>query len=228
MRGVEDYLGQIKRLEEDGRRCTATLLSKTLGVSLPSASEMLKRLAEERYVQRDGDGTVTLTAEGRPLAFRVLLRHRLVERLLTEVMGMPWFEVHAEAHRIEHAVSARVEEALAQTLDFPDYCPHGLPMCPIDQRSLRRLDSIEASEEVGVAQISEIEESLLAYLDSLGVKPGLVIKVLEIAPSGGPFTLATDSGTVTLGKEVTGYVQVCPPDEVDWIERRAGVGRGRS
>src|SRR5256885_13267980 len=78
VRGVEDYLQQIKRLEEGGQRCTATVLAQNLGVSLPSASEMLKRLAEEGYLEREKDGAIHLTTHGRPLAHMVLRRHRLV------------------------------------------------------------------------------------------------------------------------------------------------------
>lgn len=221
MRGVEDYLGQIKRLEEEGRRATATLIAKSLGVSLPSASEMLKRLGEEGYITRSDDGTVLLTPEGRPLAHTVLLRHRLVERLLTDVLGMPWHEVHSEAHRLEHAISARVEEALAQRLGFPEFCPHGHPMCPIDPRDLRSLSQTEADEEVGIAQISETEESILTYLDDIGVRPGQNIKVLTDPGGGGPMRLETSSGTVSLGREAAGYVHVCPIEQTEWVDRRS-------
>lgn len=222
MRGLEDYLGQIKRLEEDGQRCTATLLSQTLGVSLPSTSEMVKRLAREGYLERDKQGTITLTPLSRPLAHRVLRRHRLVERLLTDMLGMPWHEVHQEAHRVEHAVSSRVEEHLAQSLGFPEYCPHGHPICPVDRRSIRPLDSVEEGEEVAIAQISEIKEELLTFLDKVGVRPGAIIKILEVGPFGGPLTLETEVGTNSLGREVAALVQVCDPSEADWINRKAG------
>src|SRR3954453_21978395 len=100
MRGVEDYLEEIKRLEEDEERTTATVLARTLEVSLPSASEMLKRLAGEGYLTREKDGTIQLTPEGRRLAHTILRRHRLVERLLTDKLGMAWYEVHSEAHKL--------------------------------------------------------------------------------------------------------------------------------
>lgn len=220
-RGVEDYLGQIKRLEEDGQRCTATILAQSLGVSLPSASEMLKRLVEEGFVDRKQDGSIILTPEGRPLAHQTLRRHRLVERLLTDVLGMPWHEVHGEAHRLEHAITHRVEAHLAETLRFPEYCPHGHPICPVDRRSLRPLGSVAAGEEVGVAQISEMKEDLLNYLDKQGVQPGSMVKVIESAPFEGPMTLETSAGRVTLGRDVAIHVHVCDPGEVDWINRHS-------
>jgi DtxR family Mn-dependent transcriptional regulator len=221
VRGVEDYLGQIKRLEEGGQRCTSTMLAHDLGVSLPSASEMLKRLTKDGYVERAPDGSINLTIHGRRLAHTVLRRHRLVERLLTDILAMPWHEVHGEAHRLEHAISKRVEEHLAKALGYPEYCPHGHPICPVDHRELRRLDAVEAGEEVGVALISEMKEELLAYVDRLGVRPGAVVKVVDTEPQSGPLTLESDAGRVLLGREVAAYVQVCDPDDVDWLNRRA-------
>ena len=221
-RGVEDYLAQIKRLEEDGQRCTATILAQSLGVALPSASEMLKRLAADAYLKRQKDGSVHLTPAGRRLAHIVVRRHRIVERLLTDLLGMPWHEVHGEAHRLEHAISNRVEERLMTTLGFPEYCPHGHPICPLDQRTLRPLDTVKPGDEIGIAQISEIKEDLLAYLDQIGIRPGTIVKVLE-APEFSPLTIETDVGQVTVGREVAAYVQVCEPEEADWIHKRSTV-----
>jgi DtxR family transcriptional regulator, Mn-dependent transcriptional regulator len=221
VRGQEDYLGQIKRLEEGGQRCTSTMLAHDLGVSLPSASEMVKRLSKDGYVERTGDGAIRLTIHGRRLAHTIVRRHRLVERLLTDILAMPWHEVHGEAHKLEHAISKRVEEHLAKALGFPEYCPHGHPICPVDNRDLRRLDAVTAGEEVGVAQISEIQEELLAYMDRLGVRPGATVKVVETAEPGAPMTLESDAGRVMLGSEAAAYVQVCAPEEVDRLNRRA-------
>ncbi|MBW3593962.1 MAG: metal-dependent transcriptional regulator, partial [Actinobacteria bacterium] len=185
MRGVEDYLEEIKRLEEDGERITATVLARILEVSLPSASEMLKRLAGEGYLTREKGGAILLTPEGRRLAHTMLRRHRLVECLLVEKLGMEWHEVHSEAHKIEHAISARVEEAMAKALDYPDYCPHGHPICPVDLRPLRRLSDLEAGEAGLVAQISELTEDVLPYLDQIGIRPGAEVRVKDIAPLEG-------------------------------------------
>lgn len=211
MRGVEDYLEEIKRLEEDGDRITATVLARTLEVSLPSASEMLKRLAAEGYLSREKGGTILLTPEGRRLAHTMLRRHRLVECLLVQTLGMAWHEVHAEAHKIEHAISARVEEAMAKSLDYPDYCPHGHPICPVDLRKLRRLTELDAGESGVVAQISEVKEAVLPYLDSIGIRPGAAVSVKDIAPLEGPMTVETDSGITSLSREVATLVRVAAP-----------------
>jgi DtxR family transcriptional regulator, Mn-dependent transcriptional regulator len=211
MRGVEDYLEEVKRLEEDGERITATVLARTLDVSLPSASEMLKRLAGEGYLIREKGGAILLTPEGRRLAHTILRRHRLVECLLVEKLGMAWHEVHGEAHRLEHAVSARVEEAMAKALDYPDYCPHGHPICPVDLRSLRRLSELEAGEGGEVAQISELKEEVPPYLDSIGIRPGVHVSVKDIAPLEGPMTIETEEGPTSLGRELAALIRVLAP-----------------
>ena len=208
MRGVEDYLEEIKRLEEDGERITATVLARILEVSLPSASEMLKRLAGEGYLTRAKGGEILLTPEGRRLAHTMLRRHRLVECLLTDKLGMAWHEVHGEAHRLEHAVSARVEEAVAKALGYPDYCPHGHPICPVDLRRTRRLTELEPGERGEVAQVSELKEEVLPYLDGLGIRPGVRVSVKDAAPLEGPFTVETEEGVASIGRELAALVRV--------------------
>ena len=212
MRGVEDYLEEIKRLEEDGERITATVLAGILEVSLPSASEMLKRLASEGYLTREKGGAINLTPEGRRLAHTMLRRHRLIECLLVDSLGMAWYEVHGEAHRLEHALSARVEEAMAKALDYPDYCPHGHPICPVDLRSLRRLSALEPGESGVVGQISELKEDVLPYLDKIGIRPGVELRVKDIAPLEGPMTVETPTGITPVGRELANLVRVTAPE----------------
>jgi DtxR family transcriptional regulator, Mn-dependent transcriptional regulator len=207
VRGVEDYLEEIKRLEEEGERITATVVAGILEVSLPSASEMLKRLASEGYLTREKTGTIWLTPEGRRLAHTILRRHRLIECLLVQKLGMAWYEVHQEAHRIEHAISARVEEAMAQALDYPDLCPHGHPICPVDLRQLKRLSLFDAGESGVIAQISENDE-VLAYLDQIGVRPGGEVSVKDVAPLEGPLTIETEDGITPLGRELASLVRI--------------------
>jgi DtxR family Mn-dependent transcriptional regulator len=213
MRGVEDYLEEIKRLEEDGERITATVIAGILEVSLPSASEMLKRLASEGYLRREKTGAIVLTPEGRRLAHTMLRRHRLIECLLVKQLGMAWYEVHSEAHRLEHALSARVEEAMAKALDYPDYCPHGHPICPVDLRALRRLTELEPGETGMVAQISELKEDVLPYLDTIGIRPGVTVSIKDLAPLEGPMTIETDVGPTSLGRELAGLVRVSAAGE---------------
>jgi DtxR family Mn-dependent transcriptional regulator len=208
MRGVEDYLEEIKRLEEDDERITATILAGILDVSLPSASEMLKRLAGEGYLSREKGGTILLTPEGRRLAHTMLRRHRLIECLLVQKLGMAWYEVHGEAHRLEHALSARVEEAMAKALEYPDYCPHGHPICPVDMRELRRLGDLDVGDSGVVAQISELKEDVLPYLDKIGIRPGVRVGIKDVAPMDGPLTVDTPEGPTPVGRKIAALVRV--------------------
>jgi len=121
---------------------------------------------------------------------------------------MAWHEVHGEAHKIEHAISARVEEAMAKSLDYPDYCPHGHPICPVDLRKLRRLTELEAGEKGTIAQISEVKEAVLPYLDSIGIRPTAEVAVKDIAPLEGPMTVETEAGITSLSREVAALVRV--------------------
>jgi DtxR family transcriptional regulator, Mn-dependent transcriptional regulator len=211
MRGVEDYLEEVKRLEEDGERITATVLARILDVSLPSASEMLKRLAGEGYLLREKGGAILLTPEGRRLAHTMLRRHRIIECLLVQKLGMAWYEVHSEAHKLEHALSARVEEAMAKALDYPDYCPHGHPICPVDLRELSRLNELEPGSAGIVAQISELKDDVLPYLDKIGIRPGVRLTVKDLAPMEGPMTVETEEGVTPVGPELAALIRVSAP-----------------
>ena len=128
MRGVEDTEKKIERLEEEGERITATVVAGILEVSLPSTSEMLKRLASEGYLTREKTGTILLTPEGRRSADTILRRHRLIECLLVQKLGMAWYEVHQEAHRIEHADLGRGSRKLWRRLSTtPTFAPTAIP-----------------------------------------------------------------------------------------------------
>jgi DtxR family Mn-dependent transcriptional regulator len=121
---------------------------------------------------------------------------------------MAWHEVHGEAHKLEHAISARVEEALAKALDYPDYCPHGHPICPVDLRELHRLNDMQPGESGVVSQISELKEDVLPYLDKIGIRPGIRLTVKDLAPLEGPMTVETESGMTSLGRELAALVRL--------------------
>jgi len=143
------------------------------------------------------------------------------------VLGMPWHEVHREADRLEHAISSRVEEHLAAALGYPEYCPHGHPICPVDRRDLRPLEDLRAGERAAVAQISEMSQELLAYLDQIGIRPGTVLTMVEAAPFEGPLIFEGTDGPVTVGREVATNVRVCDPAQAEWINNRATAITGR-
>ena len=129
---TEEYLEAIYRLEKEGPGVTTSGLASELGISPASVSGMLKKLSSEGYVDHQPRGDARLTQKGLAVAVRVIRRHRLAECLLTDMLKMSWDEVDAEACRLEHAISARVEDRLVAILGDPKVCPHGHPIPPSD------------------------------------------------------------------------------------------------
>jgi len=102
---------------------------------------------------------------------------------------------------------------MAKALDYPDYCPHGHPICPVDLRALRRLSELLPGEKGAVAQISELKEDVLPYLDKMGIRPGVTVSVKDVAPMEGPITIETEVGPTSLGRELAGMVRVGPSED---------------
>jgi DtxR family Mn-dependent transcriptional regulator len=125
---VEDYLETIYELEESGIPVMRARLVERLGVSAPTVSETVARLEREGYVALDEQRLVQLTDRGRAAATGVMRRHRLAERLLVDLLQVPWHQVHEEAHRLEHAISETLEPYLVKALGDPGSCPHGNPI----------------------------------------------------------------------------------------------------
>lgn len=125
---VEEYLETIFHLEESGIPAMRARLVERLGVSAPAVSEQVRRLEREGYVELAADRTLGLTPAGRGYATAIVRRHRLAERLLVDVLGLPWHQVHEEAGRLEHAISPVLEARLVAVLDDPATCPHGNPI----------------------------------------------------------------------------------------------------
>src|ERR671936_133725 len=142
---VQDYLKAIYRLESSGRRVTTSALAAQMRVSAPSATAMTKRLAELGLVERRPYKGVALTENGRRGALEVLRHHRLLERYLADRLGLTIDEVHAEADRLEHALSEELEAKIDEELGYPTHDPHGDPIpdaaLRVERSQLRRLDS---------------------------------------------------------------------------------------
>src|SRR5215469_3574974 len=121
----EDYLKAIAEAEAEGETVIPATLAHWLKVTRPAVTFALKRLRKDRLVSVKTDGHIQLTSEGRAIAERTIIRHHLIERTLSEIFGMAWYEVHDEAERLEHAVSPAFERKLAERLGHKDLCPHG-------------------------------------------------------------------------------------------------------
>jgi DtxR family Mn-dependent transcriptional regulator len=125
---AEDYLKEIYKLQTEQGRATTSALAERVGVSPPSATAMLKKLAELKLVRHERYHGVTLTRAGEKAAIEVIRHHRLLEQYLSETLGMPVEKVHAEADRLEHALSEELEARIDESLGFPTRDPHGDPI----------------------------------------------------------------------------------------------------
>ena len=204
---LEEYLEAIHELEEEGTDAIQARLAERLGHSAPSVSEMVRRLRNEGYVEPAGRAgstkAVHLTTKGRKLAESVVRKHRLAERLLTDVIGLPWNKAHVEACRWEHVISDEVEERLVELLEHPTTCPHGNP---IPGSGTARSDLVALSESAPgdairlerVTEMIEIDMDSLTYLSDHKFTPGAGAVVRSKAPDG-TMTLELDEGTIALG-----------------------------
>jgi len=189
---IEEYLESIYKLQARGFRVIGARLAEDLGVSAPTVTEMVKRLRREDFVSVGNDREIVLTERGRDAAEVLIRRHRLSERLLTDILGMTWAEAHEEACKFEHVISPAVEAHLARVLDYPTTCPHGNPIPGSGQVSetLVRLSDAQAGAR-GVLRCIEGEDGeLLGYVQGLGLIPGTTLAVGDFAPMEGPVRIA--------------------------------------
>lgn len=190
----EEYLEAIYRLEREGPGVSNSSLASELGVAPASVSGMLKKLAAEGFIEHEARGGVILTRKGLETAVRVVRRNRLAEVFLTQILGLRWDEVYEEACKLEHAISARVEQRLVEILGDPKFCPHGHPIPPADLSEPSYIGLPVAQLDVGdrakLHSVTEQMTELLRYLSQIGLERGTEIEVVEKAPLGGPITIA--------------------------------------
>src|SRR5215813_9160138 len=165
----EDYLKAIAEAEAEGQHVIAATLAHRLSVTRPAVTFALKRLTKDGLVTVKSDGTIRLTSQGREIAERTIVRHHLIERMLSEMFGMEWYEVHDEAERLEHAVSPAFEAKLLERLGSKGTCPHGnwvLPETPEERAKRGRILLSEAREDAGYTVVSlyERDPKLLLFL----------------------------------------------------------------
>ena len=200
----ENYLKAIAEAESEGEAVIAATLARWLTVSAPAVAMAIKRLKRDGLIRVSKDGQICLTPAGRDIANRLLNRHHLIERMLTEIFGMEWYKVHEEAEQLEHAVSADFERRLQEKLGSGEACPHGNRVqrdTPQDRRSrgLKPLYEVEAELDARVVSVFERDRRLLEYLNGLGVHPGAVIRTLA-RNYDETLTLGIDGRAVQLGK----------------------------
>jgi len=180
----EDYLKAILEAESEGRQVIPAVLAHWLQVSAPAVTMALKRLKRDGNVIVGADGIVRLTPAGRETAYKTALRHHLIERMLSELFGMEWHEIHEEAERLEHAVSPAFEARLREKLGDGGACPHGnfvLPESPALHRKHGETQLSDAVEGLSytVASLHERDHKLLLFLHKGGIAPGKKLRVVS-------------------------------------------------
>ena len=208
---VEHYLKAIYELGREEQAVSLPALAEDLSISMVSANEMVKKMVKRGLVTYEPYKGVALTPEGRTQALTVTRRHRLWERFLTDVLGLGWDQVHAEACRLEHATSALVEEHLAQFLGWPKTCPHGHPV-PTPEGEVAREAGVPLSEmkpgTKGVVLNVPEETEILQYLGRLGLVPQVEVQVEAVAPFEGPLTVRVGDAQHVMGRQVASQVRV--------------------
>jgi DtxR family Mn-dependent transcriptional regulator len=200
---VQDYLKTIYALRTQGEAGVNARLAERLGVSAPSVSAMMKRLESGGLVEHLASGEFALTESGEAEALRIVRRHRLIETFLHRWLDMPWDEVHDEAEVLEHAVSARLEDRIAEVLGHPTHDPHGDPIPPKDGPHQERwpapLKSMPEGAVVVVERVSDRDPEVLRYLAQLGIRPGSILVVERHSPFGGPLWVRVGKAHHALG-----------------------------
>lgn len=169
----EEYLQTLFWLFEAGLPMTAANVSRAMQLSPPTVHEMVGRLERDGYVSRDADRTIDFTPSGRAHAERIVSRHRMIERFLTDVVGVPWDDVHEEAEHLEHAMTARFEAYVCASVGEAKTCPHGHPIHVGDRIDGVPLADCEPGAKVTILRFENEAEDLLHYLKDVGLEPGL-------------------------------------------------------
>jgi DtxR family Mn-dependent transcriptional regulator len=225
----EEYLQTIFWLMEAGLPITGANIAKAMQLSPPTVHEMIKRLERDGYVTRSADKILHLTEDGRAEAEQITRRHRMIERFLTDVLGIPWDEVHEEAERLEHAMSPVLEERMRAAIGEANTCPHGHPIDGVREEGAPLAD-VDLGAKVVVLRFENEAESLLHYLMDIGLRPGLAgtvtakddATVLIESPDGKHEVTRTVAETVTVRADPAPPPRAALPDQLVLSDDRYG------
>ena len=211
---LEEYLETIHELEEEGIRVIQARLAERLGHSAPTVSETIKRLSSDGFVTVR-ERAITLTSKGRNRAESVVRKHRLAERLLTDIIGLEWHKAHLEAGRWEHVISDEVEAKIVALLNNPTTCPHGNPIPGSGYAAphLVVLAESQPGDEVRLERVTEqveIDQESITYLSSHGFTPGTDARVRAKAPDGTLTLELHDNDVIALGPSLAQQLYVVP------------------
>ena len=213
---VSRYLEAVYYMWSEGEPLRSARLADWLGVTRPTVTIALRRMARDGMVRLGRSKEIELTAVGMRAAEAIVRRHRIMERWLTDALGLDWVTADEEAARLEHAVSEVVERRLYEALGRPRTCPHGNPIPGHSKAAARevRLASLASGSGAAVTRVSEVAEReaprLLAYLFDRGLVPGRKLKVVEVDDVGRTLRVKAGDGEVTLSHETAAKLWVVP------------------
>ncbi len=202
----QEYLETMFWLEEAGLPMTGANISRAMQLSPPTVHEMVGRLVDDGYVARNPNKSLTFTESGREHASHIVRRHRMIERFLTDVLGIPWDEVHEEAERIEHAMSPVLEERMRAAIGDATTCPHGHPIVEGIREQGSLLADVAVGADVTVLRFENEAEELLHYLRAAGLEPGLDGKLESSDPDS--VTIRSAEGNHEVSRSVAETVSV--------------------
>ncbi|MEA2358030.1 MAG: DtxR family transcriptional regulator, Mn-dependent transcriptional regulator [Solirubrobacteraceae bacterium] len=212
----EEYLQTLFWLQEAGLPMTGANVARAMQLSPPTVHEMIGRLERDGYITRAPDKSISFTGTGSEHAEGIVRRHRLIERFLTDVLGIPWDEVHEEAERLEHAMSPVLEERMLAAIGDAKTCPHGHPIVAGTRIEGVPLADVAVGASVRVLRLENEAEDLLHYLKGAGLEPGMEGTVAS--SDADEVVVAADGGEVRVLRTVAETVSVVadpsPPPRV--------------
>lgn len=194
---MEEYLEAIYKLQNEFGMAKTTSLAKNLGVALGSVTNTVRKLKRLNLITHISYKGVKLTGRGEKAALSVVRRHRLSERLLTDLLGMDWDKVHEDACMLEHSISEDVASLIERSLNHPETCPHGNPVPSqegkvFEDESLKPLTEIKPKEKFIIVKITEENPDLLRYLKQHHITPKAYAKIQELIPPDNSISIKAD------------------------------------
>ncbi len=207
----EDYLKVIWEIVQEEQVPIAARLAEELGVTPPAVTAALKRMTRDGYVRVGREGRIVLTPKGRNRVEHLVLRHRLAEKLLTEVIGLEWSKAHIEAERLEHAISREVEALLLKMFGAKSSCPHGVPLygglAKLRKNGAVQLSNVAPGERVEILRVYEKDPKFLDFIAGIRMRPGAKVRVLH-REYDETMTLSVEGKNIYLGKPATSRLWV--------------------
>lgn len=203
---MREYLEVIYYLSARNEPVIGARLAEWMNVTPPTVTNIVQRMEEQGYIQRDARGEISFTSAGFTLAEAMVKRHRILERFLVDIMGIPWHKIHEEAVRLEHSLSPLMEERIASLVGQSTTCPHGnpIPGTGVGYIGSLRLDRAGVGSRFVLRRIveeAEEDSELMRYLQNISLTPGEVFEVADQSPSYG-VTLRRDGQSITLSAQI--------------------------